>query len=138
MCVYRDLEIIRIDYYELEEASIIIGNSGRCLKKILLVSSYDIDGYILGFNDDSLIFIRKVYENCPLIEYLSLVFPPSKQHSNEFEKLLMIFQSLKSLLLIIYDNEQEMTEENLLKNGEELLKILIRSAPIHLREIRFI
>jgi hypothetical protein len=138
MCVYHDLEIFRIDYHELRAASIIIENSGRRLKKILLVSSYELNDYIDNFYDNSLVFIRKVYENCPLIEYLSLAFSPSKQHSNEFEKLLKICQILKSLLLVIYDNEQEMTEEKLLENGEELLKILIRSAPTYLREIRFL
>jgi hypothetical protein len=138
MCIYRDLEIFKIDYYELKEASIIIENSGRRLKKILLGSSYELDYYIDDFNDDSLIFIRKVYENCPLIEYLSLAFSPLKQHSNEFEKLLKICQNLKSLLLVIYDNEQGMTEEKLLENGEELLKILIRSAPTNLGEIKLL
>jgi hypothetical protein len=140
MCVYRDLEIFNIDYYELKEASIIIGNSGGQLKKILL-GSHELDGYINDdFNDNSFIFIRKVYENCPLIEYLSLVFPPSKQYSNEFEKLLKNCQNLKSLLLVVYMNEIETkeTKENLLENGEELLKIIIRSASSNLREIRFL
>jgi hypothetical protein len=138
MCIYRDLEIFRIDYHELKEASIIIENSGRHLKKILLGPSCELDDYISNFYDNSLVFIHKVYENCPLIEYLSLVFPPSKQHFNEFEKLLKICQNLKSLLLVIYDIKKEMIEEKLLENGEELLKILIRSAPTHLREIRFL
>jgi hypothetical protein len=120
----------------LKAASIIIENSGGHLKKILL-GSYELE-YIHNFHHDSLIFIRKVYENCPLIEYLTLAFPPSKHHSNEFENLLKICQNLKSLLLVMYDMEEEVTEENLLDNGEELLKMLIRSAPSNLREIRFL
>jgi hypothetical protein len=135
-CVYRDLKILTIDFYELKAASIVIENSGRHLKKILL-GSYDLDDYIVDFNDDSLIFIRKVYENCLSIEYLSLVFPPSKQHSSEFEKLLKICQNLKSLLLVVCANETEI-EEKLLKNGKELLKILIRSAPPNLKEIKLL
>ncbi|PKC70281.1 hypothetical protein RhiirA1_454965 [Rhizophagus irregularis] len=136
--IYRDLEIFEIDYYELKAASIIIENSGGKLKKIFFVSSYELDDYINNFDDDSRIFIRRVYESCPLVEYLSLVFPPSKEHFNEFEKLLKICQNLKSLFLIIYMNEVEPEKKLLLENGEELLKILIRSAPTNLREIRFL
>ncbi|PKC05951.1 hypothetical protein RhiirA5_378222 [Rhizophagus irregularis] len=138
MCVYRDLEIFKIDYYDLKAASIIIENSGGRLKKIFLGSSYELDDYISDFDDDSLIFIRSVYENCLSIEHLSLVFPPSEQHFDEFEKLLKICQNLKSLLLVIYMNEVEIEEEILFENGEELLKILIKSAPINLREIIFL
>ncbi|PKK65552.1 hypothetical protein RhiirC2_785996 [Rhizophagus irregularis] len=137
MCVYHDLEIFKIDYYGLKEASIIIENSGGHLKKIFLESQYEIDDYIDNFNDDSIIFIRKVYERCLSIEYLSLIFPPLKEHFDEFEKLLKICQNLKSLLLAVYWNDVE-GENSLLKNGEKLLKILIRSAPTNLREIRFI
>uniref|UniRef100_U9UKN5 F-box domain-containing protein n=1 Tax=Rhizophagus irregularis (strain DAOM 181602 / DAOM 197198 / MUCL 43194) TaxID=747089 RepID=U9UKN5_RHIID len=138
MCVYRELEIFKIDYYDLKAASIIIENSGGRLKKIFLGSSYELDDYISDFDDDSLIFIRRVYENCLSIEHLSLVFPPSEQHFDEFEKLLKTCQNLKSLLLVIYMNEVEIEEEILFENGEELLKILIKSAPINLREIRFL
>jgi hypothetical protein len=137
MCVYRDLEIFEIDYFDLKAASIIIENGGRRLKKIFFGSSYELDDYIDYFYDNSLVFIRKVYENCPLIEYLTLAFPPSKHHSNEFENLLKICQNLKSLLLVVYINDVETENlEELLENGEELLKILIRSAPTNLREIR--
>ncbi|CAB4482903.1 unnamed protein product [Rhizophagus irregularis] len=138
LCVYRDLEIFRIGYYELKEASIIIENSGGHLKKIFLESSYELDDVIDDFNDDSLIFIRKVYENCLSIEYLSLVFPPSKHHFNEFERLLKTCKNLKSLLLVIRYMDDVETDELLLKNGEDLLRLLIRSAPINLREIRFL
>jgi hypothetical protein len=135
MCVYHDLKIFKIDYYSLKAASIIIENNGGHLKKFFFESIYELDDYI--DYDNSLVFIRKVYENCPLIEYLSLIFPPSKQHSNEFEKLLKICQNLKSLLLVVYINDVETENlEELLENGEELLKILIRSAPTNLREIR--
>jgi hypothetical protein len=140
MCVYHDLEIFKIDYYDLKAASIIIENSGKRLKKIYFGSSYELDDYIYNLNDDSLIFIRRVYENCLSLEYLSLIFPPSKQHINELEKLLKICQNLKSLLLATYINEIETEEglKKLLKNGEKSLKILIRSAPSNLREIRFL
>ncbi|GET04885.1 hypothetical protein GLOIN_2v1791318 [Rhizophagus clarus] len=134
MCIYHDLEIFKIDCYNLKAASIIIENSGGHLKKILL-GSYNFNyNHISNFNDDSLTFIRRIYENCPLVEYLSLVFPPSREHFNEFEKLLKICKNLKSILLIIC----EVTEEDSLVNEDELLKILIRSSPISLREIRFL
>ncbi|CAG8726988.1 6286_t:CDS:1 [Rhizophagus irregularis] len=139
MLVYRDLEIFEIDYYELKAAYIIIENSGGHLKKIWLRPIYMIDRHVRNFYDNSLIFIRKVYERCLSIEYLTLIFPPLKQHFNEFEKLLKICQNLKSLLLVIYvQSDARPEEKQLLENGKELLKILIRSAPTSLREIRFI
>ncbi|GBC32259.1 hypothetical protein RhiirA1_477068 [Rhizophagus irregularis] len=50
------------------------------------------DPEIFNFNESSLIFIiHKVYKNdCLSVECLSLTFPPSKEHFNEFEKLLKI------------------------------------------------
>ena len=65
-----------------------------------------------------------------LVEYLSLAFPLSKEHFTAFEKLLKACQKLRVLLLHI-DNCVNDT------NGEEFLKVLNRSAPINLREIRF-
>ncbi|EXX53402.1 uncharacterized protein OCT59_012724 [Rhizophagus irregularis] len=141
MCVYRDLEILKINYYELKAASIIIENSEGHLKKIFLGPTYELDefyDYIDNFNDDSLIFICKVYQKCLLIEYLSLTFPPSKQHFDEFERLLKICQNLKSLLLAIYMNAYDVETEEKLENGKKLLELLIRSAPTNLKEIRFL
>ncbi|GBB87436.1 hypothetical protein RclHR1_01390026 [Rhizophagus clarus] len=144
MFVYRDLEVIRVSYYELKAAAIIIENSGGHIKKILF-PSYELDDFIDNFNDASLIFIRKIYENCPSIECLSLTFPSLKEHFTEFEKLLKICQNLKELLIAIcIDNDaaawddNTKFEEEYLENGKELLKILSRSAPINLREIRFL
>ncbi|PKK66033.1 hypothetical protein RhiirC2_785325 [Rhizophagus irregularis] len=137
-CVYRDLETFRIEHYDLKENSIIIQNSGGHLKKILVdyCDSYAYD-YYENFNEYSLILIRKIYENCPSIEYLSLIFSPSKQHFIEFEKLLKVCQNLKSLLLIIYNLDETETDEKILENGKQVLNILIKSAPTNLREIRF-
>ncbi|GET04865.1 hypothetical protein RCL_jg4806.t1 [Rhizophagus clarus] len=89
MCVYRDLEIFKIDYFSLGAASIIIETSG-----------------------DSLILIRKIHENCPLIEYLCLSFSPTIMHFTEFENLLKACQYLKSLLIVIYMDKIG-TEENI-------------------------
>ncbi|GBB87419.1 hypothetical protein RclHR1_01390009 [Rhizophagus clarus] len=135
MFVYRDLEIFRMDYYNLRAASIIIGNSGGHLKNISL-GSY-LEDYIDDLNDDSLFYIRKVYENCPVIESLSLAFPPLEEHFAEFEKLLKICKNLKSLSIAICMNERG-TEEKFLENGKEILKVLISSSPINLREIKFL
>uniref|UniRef100_U9T9D3 F-box domain-containing protein n=1 Tax=Rhizophagus irregularis (strain DAOM 181602 / DAOM 197198 / MUCL 43194) TaxID=747089 RepID=U9T9D3_RHIID len=135
--VYCKLEVLNIEQNKLSVISSIIENSGGCLKKVLF-SPYNIKCERFNFNEDSLInFIRKIYENCPSIEYLSIAFSPLKEHFIELEKLLKICKNLKSLLLVvIFDNEKD-TYENSLKNGEELLNILIRSAPTNFKEIRF-
>jgi hypothetical protein len=137
--VYQDLEILKIEYINLNGISSIVENSGGHLKKILFspYDTYDIESGN-NFNENSLNFIRKVYEYCPSIEYLSIAFPPSKDHFSEFEKLLKICKSLKSLLLVIVNlDEIETSINEKMKNGEKLLQILIRSAPTNLKEIRF-
>jgi hypothetical protein len=134
----HELEVLNLECNSLNVISSIVGNSGGHLKKILFrpYDTISVD-YDSGFNHNSLNFIRKIYENCPSIEYLSITFPPSKEHFAEFEKLLKICQNIKSLLLIIYDDIFDRTKEEMMENGKELLKILIRSAPIYLKEIRF-
>ncbi|CAG8726922.1 19973_t:CDS:2 [Rhizophagus irregularis] len=134
--VYKDLEILNIDYLSIGETSIIIENSGGHLKEVSLKPLdylHDLD----NFSYESLIFICKIYENCPLIEYLSLALMPSKNHFIEFEKLLQVCQNLKSLLLITSNFYMQRTDEEILENRKEILKILIKSAPTNLREIRF-
>ncbi|GBB87425.1 hypothetical protein RclHR1_01390015 [Rhizophagus clarus] len=133
MCIYSDLEIFMVNRYNLRIASIIIENTGGRLKKIITDYCYYDD-----FEEDSLILIRKIYENCPLIEELCLILLPSKNHFTELEKLLKVCQNLKSLLIDMFDTNDRKTEEKFLKNGEELLKTLIRSAPSNLSEIRFL
>ncbi|CAB4464639.1 unnamed protein product [Rhizophagus irregularis] len=134
--VYNDIEVLDIDYFTISETLIIIENSGGHLKEISL-KPYDFIFDDDNFSDKSLIFIRKIYENCPLIEYLSLALFPSRNHFIEFEKLLQVCQNLKSLLLITSNYYTYETEEEILENRKEILKILIKSAPINLREIRF-
>jgi hypothetical protein len=144
MCVYHDLETFKIDLYHLKETSIIIENSGGHLRKILM-DYHNIFGrfhYMYGQqlrhfnNEDSLILIRKIQVNCPSIEYLSLVFPPSEEHFIELEKLLKICQNLKSVLFGIYDYTSSY-KEKILEYSEELLEILISSTPTKIKEIRF-
>ncbi|CAB4425931.1 unnamed protein product [Rhizophagus irregularis] len=134
MQVYHELEILNIGCNRLNLISSIIKNSGGSLKKILFKPFDSIDYEYDNFNEVSLKFIRNIYKNCPLIEYLTIAFPPSEDHFAEFEKLLKICQNLKSLLLIIYNMDLIKTEE-MKKNGEILLKILIRSAPASLKKI---
>ncbi|CAG8506748.1 hypothetical protein GLOIN_2v1764020 [Rhizophagus irregularis DAOM 181602=DAOM 197198] len=135
--VYNDLEILNIEWNKLNVISSIIENGGRSLKKILF-RPYDIIECEYGsFNKNSLNFIRKIYENCPSIEYLSIPFSPSKEHFTEFEKLLKICKNLKSLLLVICNMDKIETIEEIYESGEILLKILIRSELINLKEIRF-
>jgi hypothetical protein len=137
MMVYKKLEIIKIDYNEsinkLDFISSIVENGGECLKKILFKPNYD----AREFNDYSLNFIRKIYQNCPLIEYLSISFSPTTEQFSEFEKLLKICKNLKSLLIVIHNSGKVESQRKFLKNGDNLLKLLIRSAPTNLREIRF-
>jgi hypothetical protein len=136
MLVYNDLEILNIDYISIGETSIIIENSGGHLKEVSL-KPHEFIYYQEYFSDESLIFMRKIYENCPSIEYLSLAFLPSRNHFIEFEKLLQVCQNLKSLLLITSNSYIYETKEEILENRKEILKILIKSAPTNLREIRF-
>ncbi|GBC04390.1 hypothetical protein RclHR1_05660005 [Rhizophagus clarus] len=128
--VYHELETFSIDFISLNDASIIIENSGGYLKEILL-RYYDYEYWYDDIDIDSLNFIRKIYNNCPLLEYLSLIFMPTTTVFIEFEKLLKACHNLKSLLL-------RASYVDIEEAGETLLKILIRSAPINLREIRFI
>ncbi|GES82300.1 hypothetical protein GLOIN_2v1785452 [Rhizophagus clarus] len=134
--IYRDIEILNVDYVTLDTASSIVENSGGKLRKILLkyCDYYNYEDY---FNQDSLIFIRKIRENCPRIEYLSLIFSPSEEHFTEFEKLLKTCRNLKSLLIVISNLDNEESFEDISNNGKRLLEILIRSAPTNFREIRF-
>jgi hypothetical protein len=138
-CVYRDLEIFKVDYYNLTAASIIIENSGGHLKKVLL-EPFGIDDRVDSFNENSFTLIRKVHENCTSIEHLSLVFPLlSMEHFAEFEKLLKICQKLKSLLLVVFDYDayETLTYGNRLEYGERLLKVLNSSTSTKIKEIRF-
>ncbi|EXX60689.1 hypothetical protein RirG_177660 [Rhizophagus irregularis DAOM 197198w] len=134
MQVYPELEILNIEYNKLNTVSNIIENSGGHLKKILL-KPYNIIDFELD-NENSLNFIRKVYENCPSLEYLSILISSTKENFTELETLLKRCKNLKSLLIVIFDNYED-TYEDSLKYGKELLKILIRSAPTNFKEIRF-
>ncbi|CAB4436655.1 unnamed protein product [Rhizophagus irregularis] len=139
-CVYHDLEVFKIDHHNLKAASIIIENSGGHLKRISLEPYGGLLGYIDGFVENSLIFIRNIHKNCPSIEYLSLIFSPSNEHFSEIEKLLKSCQNLKSLLLIIIDYtiyEEPTYDQKILEYGEILLKILISSTLNNIKEIRF-
>ena len=59
---------------------------------------------------------------------ISLEFLPTKNHFIELEKLLKNCQKLKVLFLNMYNMCS--------KDGEELFKVLIRSEPTNLNEIR--
>ncbi|GBC07422.1 hypothetical protein RclHR1_07450010 [Rhizophagus clarus] len=133
--VYNDLEVLNINYITIYEASIMIENSGGRLKEVLSKPYYRL--YNCDFDESSLTFIRKIHENCPSIERLSLAFSSSKEHFTEFEKLLNVCQNLKSLLLIIKNTDKNEIEEKNLENGDKLLKLLIKTAPTNLRELRF-
>ncbi|CAB4442515.1 unnamed protein product [Rhizophagus irregularis] len=125
--VLHHLENLSIRRNSLNVLSSIIENSGGHLKKIAFRP------YELCVSDDNFNnFIRKIYENCPSIEYLTISFSPLEENFTEFEKLLKICKNLKSLLLDIY----EPTCGKSWKYGWKLLRLLIRSAPTNLKEIR--
>ncbi|UZO00044.1 uncharacterized protein OCT59_001298 [Rhizophagus irregularis] len=107
MQAYRELEILNIEGNRLNVISSIIENSGANLKKILF-EPYNIDYEYDEFNGNSAHFI-------------------------ELEKLLGVCKNLKSLLIVILDDDDTCS----LNNGEELLRVLIRSMPTNLKEIRF-
>ncbi|RIA83456.1 hypothetical protein C1645_833813 [Glomus cerebriforme] len=73
----------------INTASGIIENSEGYLKKFLLFKLYDYM-FETNFNKDSLDYIHKICEYCPSIEFLSLVFPLTKNHFTEFKKLLKV------------------------------------------------
>ncbi|PKC03832.1 hypothetical protein RhiirA5_423153 [Rhizophagus irregularis] len=101
---YRDLEILKMDFIEI----------------------YQI------VNDDSLNFIRTIYENCFLIECLSIpIFPLLENHFIEFEKLLKRCQNLRSLYF--KDTYYKAKE---LEYGDYLSNSLVKEASINLRVIR--
>ncbi|RIA90387.1 hypothetical protein C1645_823449 [Glomus cerebriforme] len=90
------------DFFTYKEIIFALEKKGN-IREILMFKYYDYYEYNL------MKLIGKIIENCPLIEHLSLAFPPIEQHFSEFEKLLRSCQNLKSLLLIISNiNEVDM------------------------------
>ncbi|GBB91967.1 hypothetical protein RclHR1_19450004 [Rhizophagus clarus] len=127
MMAYNEPEVIKIDFNELDVISSIIENNGKCLKKILF-RPYDIHDFDrIDFEANSLKFIRKVYENCPSIEYLSIIFLSSKKHVAEFEKLLRICTNLRSLLIVILDEKELNDEEDIYENSFKIGKKIIKN-----------
>ncbi|RIA86101.1 hypothetical protein C1645_829765 [Glomus cerebriforme] len=122
--IYKYIEILHVDYITINTASNIIENSGGQLKEILLFKYwnyyYIFDG---NFNEDSLNFIRKVCDHCPLIEYLTLAFSPTKEHFTEFKKLLKVsleeflkkWKGRPALSIITTDH---------IYNGEDYIKLI--------------
>ncbi|CAG8642642.1 14249_t:CDS:2 [Funneliformis mosseae] len=125
---YHNLEVLQIGYILIDTITCIIKSSGGRLRKIL-INEYDI--YEDKFYENTLILIRTIYENCPLVEYLSLIFSPSNQHFSEFEILLQTCQRLKVLLL----ETESLCAKKRFMSGEKLSHALVRSAPKSLREI---
>ncbi|GBC09201.1 hypothetical protein RclHR1_08690004 [Rhizophagus clarus] len=134
MMVYPELEIFDMDFISLGEASSVIENSGGHLREIPL--NYEYYEYCWdNFEEESLIFIRKIYNNCPKIENLALLISSSDEQFTELEKLLKTSKNLKSLSLTTISSDiNHKTDEEI---GKELLKILIRSKINNLREIKF-
>ncbi|GBB95144.1 hypothetical protein RclHR1_24880001 [Rhizophagus clarus] len=141
MPVYNDLEMLNIDHITINAAVNLIANSGGKLKEVLLNYNgyYNDDHYVEIYAKETLELIHKTYKNCPLIEILLLTFPSSTEHFIKFEELLIYCRNLKKLTLVIDDILDVDNYENYERNPEsikKLLQILVRSAPIGLKEIR--
>ena len=111
-----------------------IKNNGGHFRKIFIENC----DYYFNEDEDCLNYARMIYENCPLIECLPLVF--SSSSFDEFEKLLQTCQNLKALSIHMIDNEWngcEQREKEKLEYGEKLSKALIDFAPKKLRAIWF-
>src|SRR5581483_1093259 len=99
LLIYPDLEVFKTDRISINSVTCFVENNGRHLKEISFVA----DNYTDTFEDDSLIFIRKIYKECHLIEFITLEFPPTKNHFIELEKLLRNCKKLKILVLNMYN-----------------------------------
>ncbi|CAG8565747.1 5489_t:CDS:1 [Funneliformis mosseae] len=131
---YQNLRTLHVNYIPISSTICVIKSRKGHLREIL-VDGYDTED---NYDQDSLLLIRTVYEYCPLVEYLSLAFLISTIHFAEFEKLLKTCLKLKALLIRIdcYYHGVKSKEEASLEIGEELSRLLIKSAPVNLREIR--
>ncbi|CAG8713894.1 2969_t:CDS:1 [Funneliformis mosseae] len=129
---FHNLEILQIQLHNIKLSTIvsIIENNRGNLKKIVI---NEFDMHDENFYEDSLRLIYTIYENCRSIEFLTLSFFPSESHFIKFEELLKTCQKLK-VLLLIYDDDSFHDGSNF-DPRERLSNILIRSAPISLREI---
>ena len=94
---FKNLEVFQTDciYYDLVYN--VIKNSGGHFRKILIERS-NLDFEWLENIDD---YAHAISENCPLIEYLPLVF--SSSSFIEFTKLLKACQRLKVLSIFMVD-----------------------------------
>ncbi|GBB89277.1 hypothetical protein RclHR1_15980003 [Rhizophagus clarus] len=132
MVAYNNLEIFEIGVIDIHYVACIIKNS-KYLRKLIIYDYYE--DYDDDFNNKTLNLIRTIYENCYLIEYLSIpVFPFIGSHLNEFEKLLKKCQKLRSLVFKDTECYERKVE---IKDGEYLTNLLIKAASMSLREIVF-
>ncbi|GBB86259.1 hypothetical protein RclHR1_01270005 [Rhizophagus clarus] len=137
--MYYDLETLKVDHITINAAVNLITNSGGKLKEVLFKYNgyYNNEYSVETYAKETLNLIHKTYKCCSLVEILSLIFPLTTDHFIEFENLLKNCHNLKKLTLIIDDinidgNDYERSSENVKK----LLQILVKSAPIGLKEIK--
>ncbi|RGB36865.1 hypothetical protein C1646_757552 [Rhizophagus diaphanus] len=129
MMPFRNLEFIEIEFIYIYQINYIIKNS-LFLRELKINCFYTEKD---SFNDDSLDFIRTIYENCFLIEYLTIpMFPLLENYFIEFEKLLKKCQNLRSLYFIYTSNIREGNE---FEYWDYLSNVLIKEASTNLKEI---
>ncbi|GBC09410.1 hypothetical protein RclHR1_08830012 [Rhizophagus clarus] len=128
MIAYDNLEILDLERMDIYQATCIMKNSSNLRELWIREYYWDND----KFNDDTLNFIRTIYENCILIEYLAIpVFPLLESHLIEFEKLLKKCQKLRSLDF----KGTYCDEDNELEYGDYLANVITREASKDLRDI---
>ncbi|CAG8487176.1 10195_t:CDS:2 [Funneliformis mosseae] len=136
---FQKLENLQMNYIDINIITRMIKNSGGNLRKILM-NDFNSNNYY----EETLVLIRTIYENCPLVECLSIYFTSSGDHLVEFENLLKACPKLKVLLLEVHEyvndinkDEDKPYEEERYASSEKLSNVLLRAASINLREIGF-
>ncbi|CAB4427234.1 unnamed protein product [Rhizophagus irregularis] len=129
MVAYRNLEILEISFiHHIYQITCMVKNS-LCLRELRVIAFHWNYGNIYN---DSLNFIRTIYENCLLIEYLTIpMFPLLENHFIEFKKLLKKCQNLRYLYFkeIYYEKWDD------LEYGDYLSNTLIKEASTNLKKI---
>ncbi|GBC05008.1 hypothetical protein RclHR1_00060021 [Rhizophagus clarus] len=115
------LEVLKADYVPAKALISLIENTGGCLTEIKI-------GYMFQNKYNNKLIIRAIYNNCPNLQYLKLLF--RNDNMCEIEKLLIKCQHLNGLFLII-NSWINMFEWN------KLFNILTKASPPSLFKFKF-
>ncbi|RIA92252.1 hypothetical protein C1645_820935 [Glomus cerebriforme] len=115
------LQILKASRVPIKALTSLIENTNGCLIEIKI-------DYIPHNENDNKRIIQTIYQNCPNLKYLKLLFRNS--NNLELEKLLINCQYLSGLYIIINNMEDEF-------DWDYLFKILTKSSPISLFKFKF-